>query len=311
MWFRNCQILQFAEPFKLPAEAMEAELRHKVFVPCGSTDALSMGWVSPTGDSADPLAYSANGFVLVTLKIEEKLVPSRVIKDMLAEKIAEFEATTGLKVRRKDKEQWQDEIYHTLLPRAFSRITQISAYIDPVKSLLIVDAASPSKAEKLTEFLRKTLGSLKIQLLPLQDVPTLLTEWIARGRYPAEFVIEDGCVLEDLANGGMIRCQGEDLQSEDIKSLLRANQRSVVQIRLSWCDQIRFVLKQDLSICGLKFLDTMREQLNDVSAESAKQQFDAEFCLMTESLRYFFDQLQQVFCKPAATAEKPEVSNAG
>ncbi len=300
MWFKNCQLYTFTEPCTLTPEGLAADLQNKAYQPCNSHDLKSMGWVAPTGQSTDqaepPLVHAANGFLLLCLKTEDKIIPSSVIKEMLAERIAEIEGSTGRKVRKKEKDQLKDDIFQSLLPRAFSRTSQTLAYIDPAKGLLVVDAGSPRKAETLIEFLRKTLGSLKVQLPETQSIPILLTDWISKHHYPAEFTIEDGCVLKDVEEGGVIRCQKQNLLTEEIQGLIKTG-REITQLRLSWCDQISFVLKEDFSITSMKFLEGVRDQSNEVLSETAEAKFDADFCIMTETLRYFFEQMLLVFGK--------------
>jgi recombination associated protein RdgC len=305
MWFKNCQLYQFTEQCTLTVESLLAELQSKAYQPCTTHEVKSMGWVAPTGQADAPLVHAANGFLLLCLKSEDKIIPASVIKEEVTERIAAIEAQSGRKVRKKEKDQLKDEVFQSLLPRAFSRSTQTLAYIDATNGLLVVDASSPRKAEALIEFLRKTLGSLKVKLPELQTIPTLLTDWISKNQYPAEFTIEDGCVLKDVEEGGVIRCQKQNLLTEEIQGLIKTG-REITQLRLSWCDQISFVLKEDFSINSIKFLDGVRDQANEVLSETPEAKFDADFCIMTETLRYFFEQMLVVFGKGAAkSASEP------
>jgi len=310
MWFKNCQIYRFAESCTLTAESLVAELQHKTFQPCSTHELKSIGWVAPTGQAEAPLVHAGNGFLLLCMKTEDKLIPSQVIKEQLAQRIVEIEAASGRKVRKKEKDQLKDEVFQSLLSRAFSRSSQTFAYIDPQQGLLVVDAGSPKKAEAFVEFLRKTLGSLKVQLPQLQTIPTLLTDWVSNNRYPAEFAIEDGCVLKDAQEGGVIRCQKQNLLTDDIQRLVKTG-REVTQLRLSWADQLSFVLKEDFSISSIKFLDGVRAQASEVLTETPEARFDADFCIMTETLRVFLAQMLTVFGKEAkGTAVVKEAATA-
>jgi recombination associated protein RdgC len=237
---------------------------------------------------------------MICLKVEEKIIPGSVVRQMVAEKVQEIEDKQGRKVRKKEKETLREDIYHNLLSRAFSKTSLHYAYIDPKDGWLILNASSSSKAEEFTEFLRKTLGSLKIQLPEVQSVSTLLTDWLKTNKYPAEFAIADNCVIQDTKESGVIRCQKQNLLSDEIQSLLDGG-REVVQLALSWSDQVSFVLKEDFSIKSLKFLEGVQDQAKDIFTETAQARFDADFTIMTETLRHLLKDLAKVFGKSSAT----------
>src|ERR1700677_1727988 len=156
MWFKNMRIYQFKEAFDLSADAMNTKLAEHAFRPCSSIEATSQGFVPPNGQEEAALAYSANGFTLMCLKVEEKIVPASVVKEQLDTKITEIKAKGG-KVSKKDKESFREEIMHTLVTRAFSKVIKLYGYIDAKEGLLVIDAASASKAEAFTTALRKAL----------------------------------------------------------------------------------------------------------------------------------------------------------
>ena len=308
MWFKNAFLFQFIEDQTVSAEQLEADLAEQRFMPCDSVSASSQGWEAPSGDEEAPLIHEANGFLLVCLKIEEKILPSSVVNDMLAEKIAEQEEATGRKVRKKEKLAMKDEIYHTLLPRAFSKTTLLHGYIDTVEGLLVVNTSSASRADAFTEALRNAMGSLKIQLPDVEPVGMLLTDWLMTQEYPSDFVIADQCVLQDPREGGSIRCQKENIQSEEIRRLIETG-REVAQMALSWCEQVSFVLKDDFTIRSIRFLEGVQDQANDIFTETDQARFDADFTIMTETLRALFAVLLGIFGKGVG-ADVPEAEVA-
>lgn len=295
MWFKNLIIFQLTESFKVDIETFENSLAEHKFHPCQSIDPISMGWTSPIGIEEGTLVHHANGYSMVCLKIEEKIVPVGVIKEMLDEKVEEVELRENRKVRKKEKDALKDEIYHSLLPRAFSKHSFIYGYIDLKANLLVIDAASSKKAEILTVQLRKALGSLKIQTPDVITIPTLLTKWLAENKYPNDLVIEDNCVLKDPDdNSGTIRCQRQNLLSGEIAQLIE-NGREVIQMGLTWRDQIGFVIKEDFSVRSVKFLEVLQDQANDIFTETESERFDADFAIMTESLHEFIIYLFEIF----------------
>ncbi len=146
------------------------------------------GWVSPMGSHSDALTHTANGQIVICARKEEKILPSPVIKQALEAKILKLEADQGRKLKT-EKDSLKDEVLHSLLPRAFSRFSQTMMWIDTVNGLIMVDCASAKKAEDTLALLRKTLGSLPVVPLALENpIELTLTEWVRWdrcSRFPA------------------------------------------------------------------------------------------------------------------------------
>lgn len=301
MWFKNLHLFQFMEKFELSAEALEAELARRAFEPCPTNEARSEGWAPPGGEEDAPLVHASNGMLLFCLKAEEKLVPASVVKEEFEIKRKAFEQAQNRKLRKQEREELKDDVYHSLLPRAFSKSTHTHAYIDPLKGWLVVNAASAKKAEALTVALRKTLGSLKIQLPEVQPIALLLTDWLTTNAYPESIVIQDTCVLHDNKDGGTIRCSKQNLLASDIQTLLDG--REVAQLAMSWKEQVSFVLTEDFAVKSLKFLEVIQDQYNDIYAETEQARFDASFTIMVLTLRELLDMLMGVFGKSKANSE--------
>lgn len=296
MWFKNVQAFHFMEAFRMSPEALSTELSHYAFRQIRPGEVQSRGWANPNDEEASPLVYPANGFFLICLRTEDKMVPSSVVREMLSERLEEWEQKEGRKAYKKEKEQLKDEVFQSLLGRAFSKNGRIYGLIDPVDGWLFIDAASSKKAELFTTELRRALGSLRIQLPPVDKVSTILTSWVRQQKVPSEFKLLDHLVIEDLKTDGLIRAQNLDLFSEEIQSLLEPS-REVIQLALSWCEQLSFVLKQDFSVKSLKFLGGVKTQASEIFTETAAQQFDADFVIMAETLRAFWRSLYGSFKK--------------
>lgn len=294
MWFKNLQLFKFVEPFAMNAEELEIKLTEHGFFPCRNVDASSQGFTSPMQSDAATLVHAANGFYLFCLQREDKVVPASIVKKMLDEKIAEIEKSQDRKVRKREKETLKEDIYHQLVMRALTKDSKIYGYIDTVDGYLVVDAGTHSKAEEFTVMLRKALGSLKIELPRLQTISVLLTHWLKTNEYPSEFTINDRLVLTDPKEGGTIRCQRQNLFAEDIRTLIYEG-RMVSALSLSWAEQISFVLKDDFSIKNLKFLELIQDQIKDTAAENMVERFDADFTIMTETLRAFIREMIKTF----------------
>lgn len=292
MWFKNLQLFRFTRPFEHDAASLESMMNNFIFTPCGNQDMSKFGWISPLGRHAEVYVHEAQGQLLLCAQKEEKLLPATVIKDALDEKVEALEAEQKRALKKKEKEVLKEEILHTLLPRAFSRISQTFLWINPAEGYLVVDASSAKKADDVLALLRRCTGSLPVIPYALQNPPEItMTEWLNTGLLPADFTLEDEAELRSaLEHGGIIRCKEQDLVSDEIKAHLLAD-KFVTKLALNWSETVSFVLGDDLSIKRLKFSEELREQNEDVLSESEAARRDADFALMTGELGKFIPEL--------------------
>lgn len=295
MWFKNLIFYRFTRPFDITAEELEEHLQQKRFRNCGSQDISTYGWVAPLGKHSELLTHTGNGFVMVAACKEEKILPASVIKDVLEEKIEQIELEQDRQVFGKEKKALKDDVIMELLPKAFSRCQTTFAYIDSNKGWLIVDASSFKKAEELTSCLRECIGSLPIANPPLKNMPShTMTRWLAQDTpLPEHLLLGDECELRQPGDeGGQVKVSKQELVGEEVEVHLQAG-KQVSKMALLWNDALSFVLGDDLVIRKLKFTDTIQDQLDEVNAETAAEQFDADFSLMTLTLQQMIEELME------------------
>ncbi|HEY0209954.1 recombination-associated protein RdgC [Acerihabitans sp.] len=291
-WFKNIMIYRLNRDVTLSAEEMEKQLAASSFTPCGSQDMAKSGWVSPLGDKSDALTHAVNDQIIICVRKEEKILPSSVVKQELNGKIDKLESEQSRKLRKAEKDALKDEVLVSLMPRAFSRYSQTFIWLDTAKGLVIVDAASAKKAEDALALLRKSLGSLPVVPLALENpIELTLTQWVRGGEPPAGFVVQDEAELKALLeDGGIIRCKKQDLASDEITAHIEAG-KVVTKLALDWRERVQFILADDATIKRLKFADTLREQNDDIDREDFAQRFDADFILMTGELATLIEEL--------------------
>lgn len=131
MWFRNARVFRFTKPFDISAEELEEKLQADAFKPCGPQETSRQGWVPPLGKHGEQLVHSANGYHLIALRKEEKILPGPVVKEAVEEKAEAIEFEQGRKVRRKEKDEIKEQVMLEMLPQAFSKNRRSFAYLAP------------------------------------------------------------------------------------------------------------------------------------------------------------------------------------
>jgi recombination associated protein RdgC len=296
MWFKNIRAYRLTKPFDLSAENLGEKLASRSFVPCAKSQAVSAGWVPPLGEQSEELVHAAAGRLLLKLKREEKLLPSTVVREQLDEKIAAIESEQGRKVYRKEKLTLKDEIVQDCLPRAFSRSAHVYAYIDIKANWIFVDAASAARAEELLNLLREGIGSFPVLLPQVNNAPAaVMTGWLLHRSLPADFELGQECELREPGeDGGVVRCRGVDLLSEEVETHLHAG-KQVARLALNWDERLSLLLAEDLCLRRLKFADELMKENEELPESDQAARLDADFALMADAITGLQDRIMALF----------------
>lgn len=296
MWFKNLCLFRLTEPFTLNADDLAEKLEDLLFRPCGAHETASYGWVAPLSSAEQALTHAANGYLMVCVKKQERVLPTSVINELLEEKITEAEDQQGRKLSKKERSRLKDELIFDLLPKAFTFSRKTYAYIDPVGGWFVVDAASTKGAEDLLTLLRKSIGSLPAVPVNTVDNPLkTMTQWLVSQQMPDELTVEDECELRSPGDeGSIIRCKRHDLSLPEIQNHLDSG-KEVIKLAMNWGDRLSFILDKTFSIKRVRYLDLVQDQLKDLAIEDEATRFDADFSIMTAELAHFLPKLLEAF----------------
>lgn len=276
MWFKNLQLYRLPQGWAAEADSFEQQLARLPLQDCGATDPRSLGWVVPRDGGS--LLHSVNQQWLIALGVEDKLLPASIVKRLASERAREIEETDGRRIGRRELRELQEQMTLELLPRAFIRRRTTFAWIDRGNGWLLVDAASPAKAEEVLEHLRRSLDSLPAKVVkPLQSPSAAMTGWVAAGEAPAGFTLDQDLELRS-AEKATVRYANHPLEGDEIRQHI-ADGKVVTRLAMTWNERISFVLNDLLQIKRLAFLDILKEQ-SESQAEGADERFDIDFTLM-------------------------------
>lgn len=282
MFFRNLRIYRLPQPWSMDLETLSEAISHSRLARCGAMDMISRGFIFPR--IADGFVHSVNGHWLVILGAEEKILPAGVIRREAAERAVKIEADQSRKVGRKELRDIRERVAEELMPRALTKHRETACWIDPAGGWLAIDTGSDARADELIEALHRAIPDLALRPLQTNISPTSsMTDWLVSGEAPTGFTIDQDLELRSAADGqSAIRYIRHELEGKGVRDHI-ADGKIATKLAMTWNDRISFVLTERLHVKRLAFLDILKEEAEQ-NAETADEQFDADFTMMTGEL---------------------------
>ena len=222
MFFRNLTLFRF--PTSLDFSQLDELLPEAALKPVGPLELSSRGFISPFGRGEEALSHRINDAIWLSVGGEDKILPGAVVNDLLQKKLQEIEQKEGRKPGGKTRKRLKDDLLHELLPRAFVKPSRTDALIDLEHGFIAVDASSRKTGENVVSEVRRALGSFPALPLNAEVAPrSVLTGWIAGEPLPEGLSLGEECELKDAMEGGaVVKCQNQELQSDEIAKHLEA-----------------------------------------------------------------------------------------
>lgn len=276
--FKNAKIYRItsAAPFWNLDELNEALAAH-AYVPAGELQRQSIGWVPPR-EGAD-LAHAVSGKVLLTLRVEAKLLPGKAIAQATTARALQIEQQQGYKPGKKQLKEIREAIIDEKLPTALTQYDDIRLWIDTIERWLIIDTSTPAKADIVIGLLAKCVDPFPIENLYVAQSPaSAMTGWLAADEPPTSFSIDQDAELRSSGeSGAAIRYVKHSIDADDVRRHIQSG-KQCTRLAMTWSDRISFELTEDLDIRKIRPLDLLKE--NHPAQDTDAEVFDAEFLLM-------------------------------
>jgi recombination associated protein RdgC len=279
--FKNLQIYRLPAPWAMRADALALLLAARAFQPCTSAELQRMGWVPPR--EGGELVHTVNRQLLLRRRVEKKLLPASVIAQVAKARADELEEQQGFRPGKKAMKELKERAADELLPRAFGVLAHTWVWIDPVNGWLVVDAASPARAEDVVKLLLKAITRMPLESLRVQRSPVAaMTGWLEADEAPAGFTIDQEAEMVSAgASGATVRYVKHTLEAADIRRHIAAG-KQCTRVALTWKGKLSFVLTDSLAIKALRALDVLRE--SEAATYNDAERFDNDFMLMSGEL---------------------------
>ena len=294
MWFKNIKAYQITQPLSLDEDDLQKALSEFTFRPCGSQDLATSGFVSPFSQVGQDtmMFHKVQERYWITIKKQERILPSTVVNAELAEKVAKIEAETGSPVGKKAQSDLKQEVITQLMPRAFTKNSYTHGFISLPDNLVVVDSSSDGKAEGFLAMVRKAITSLPVVPLARRSLQSELTHWLTEGARDNIELLEEAELKSTDDLESVIRCKNQPLDSEEIQLHLDSG-KLVQKIGFAWQDTLTALIAEDGSFKRIKFTDRMKEEMDDIPKDQASARLDAEFTLMSSELCVFLDDMRK------------------
>lgn len=278
--------------FSFDLDKLEEQMKEFAFTPCGDTDKQKFGWTPALGKNTENFVHRGEHYALIVAKKEVKDIPSSVINESLKEKVEAIEKAEGRPMKKREKDALKDDLMIELLPRAFSKYSHFSVFINTKTNLVVVDASSFKTAEDVLALLRKTIGSLPVvPAVPVKAIESTMTEWVKNGTVPSGFTLQHDIKLKSvLEEGGSAAFKKQEIGSDEIKTCIEAD-KVVTDLKMDWQSRLDFTLSDKGTIKNLKFSDQIQDQNDDIPREDVLARMDADFFLASGELFAFLKSL--------------------
>ena len=282
MFFRNLQVYRLPSPWAMTADNLASALLPQMFAPASSNELMRQGWARPRGADGALVHKVADQFLLA-LKTQKKILPGAAVNERAKAMAAELEEQQGFPPGKKAMRELKERAADEMLPKAFSVSRTTLVWVDPKNGWLVVDAASPSKADDVVKLLLKAVDKMPLETLRVQRSPVaVMTGWLEADESPYGFTIDRDATLRATGESrAQIGYKSHTLEPEDIRRHIAAG-KQCTRLAMTWNDRISFVLTDSLAIKGVKPLDVIRE--NATAAANDAERFDNDFALMSGEL---------------------------
>ncbi|TAG71976.1 MAG: recombination-associated protein RdgC [Burkholderiales bacterium] len=281
--FKNLIIYRITDTWDTDLAKIEENLKSMPFMPCGATQDTSMGWAPPRGQAHGALVESVAGQWILRLQVETKILPSSVVKRRAEERAQQIEGASGKKLSRMAVKDLREQTMMELLPRAFTKLASVPVWIDPEAKLVMIEAASPAKADEVAVLLLSSLDGLAISPLQTQKSPTTcMSAWLHSFDPPHRFGIDRECELKAIdETQAIVRYARHNIEIEEVKRHIQ-NGKMATKLALTWADRVSFMLTETLQIKKIKLLEAVME--GNESQDEGEDHFDGDVAIMTGEL---------------------------
>jgi recombination associated protein RdgC len=279
MIFKNMVAYRLPNGWNLNNNKLENSLFKLRDRSCGSIEKSACGWESPFGNQ---MVHSVHGHRYIKMRVEEKVLPSSVIKKELKFRCSVIKQQQGRDPGRKEIKEIKEAIEMELLPKAFVKERYVPIWIDQKGEWIGIDASSRKKADEAITMLVSCVDDLPmIQPINTTESPTsLMRTWLSNEEASNGFSIDDECEL--IGQGDVqssVKYAKHALNGQDVHQHLDEG-KLPISLGVSYEDKIAFVFNEGLELKKIELIGFNEES----GSEDRQELFDGMFLCQVEVL---------------------------
>lgn len=272
---KNAIIYRITDGLPVLAESLSRLLDKSRFMPCPTLSMSSSGWILPAGHSTS-MAHQVGQYIAISMQTESKILPRSVIVRATNERAAQIERAEGWRVGHKERKEIAESVTLDLLPKAFTKIDRVNAYIDIGNARLMVDTASTARAEGLLSLFLDSVDGIGVDSFRVAKRPSqIMASWIC-GQTPDCITIDDEATLvRDDETKKTVKYQNHNLDTVDILNHL-GDGKLPTRLAVTYNDRVSFSITDKLQIKRISLTYSIKQ----ISDEQYKGEvFDADVAL--------------------------------
>ena len=289
--FRNLRFYRVTSPWPESEEQLSEALSANAWSPCGPFAERSAGWESPGNDENGPLCRRLNGADLLQLRTQSRILPAAAVNEALEERLAEFRTRMKMEPTRGEIRRLKEETRDSLMSKSLVRSERSRACFIPSESLLIIDAATVTKAEWLIDQLRPCFEQLVCIPLVFNNLPANLLGEIFMGKSQLGFRLGRECRMQDISDSkSTVTWRDFDLTDHSIRQHVVEGMK-ITHLGVEFDAVMSCVIDQDATLSKVKFVggEAIEQWGEDPQAKQ-----DADFVLLTGTIRRLLEDLKQL-----------------
>jgi recombination associated protein RdgC len=162
---------------------LNEHLQIRAFTPPGTMQLTSNGFVPPVDDGDERLAREFTNGIVMSVRVDEKVIPPQVIREETTKACKAVETLTGRKPGKKERAEIKEGVLLKLLEVAMVRtVAVVPCYYHTATGYLIVATTSKRIADIATSLMVHAVGSMKTETIHVSDVKhgltTRLKNWL-------------------------------------------------------------------------------------------------------------------------------------
>ena len=294
MIFKNLSIYQITNELNINEDKLQSNLEEFRFKKMQGQELKKMGWISPFAGGSKVLFHKIGFDYLLKFRQGEKILPTTVINEMVAEKSEMLEEKLSRAISKREKTQIKEDVIAELAPRAFNRYQDVFVVISKDLGLCLIDNVSKAKIDNILAYLHRSIDDFALMPLEIKKEPTAqMTNWLINSLEDKSLIVGDEAELREAdAKGATLRCLRQDLYAKEIKEHL-ATDKQVVSIALTWDEKISFVVTENAWLKRLKATDIILEKREKASDKNS--QLDSDFALQMGEFKKFLPKVISLF----------------